>query len=304
MTIPSYQELMLPLLQVLAAAGKELHIKESSQAVAEKLRLNEVQRQARLPSGIQTYIHNRTGWAGWYLQQAKLIEKTKRGFMKITAEGKKLLATNPSRVDNKLLAKYPSFVEKVLKASSETGSEKPEPSPSNELTPTEQIEQAYQKLNHTLASDLLDQMGKMDPYRFEQLVIDLLFAMGYGGSRAEAAQVTQKSGDGGIDGIINEDRLGLDVIYVQAKRWQGNVGREPVQSFVGALSGKKANKGIFITTSDFNKNALEYINTVQHKVILINGKRLADLMIEHNIGVSTVRTMALKRVDSDYFEEA
>jgi len=155
-----------------------------------------------------------------------------------------------------------------------------------------------------LASDLLDLMGRMDPYRFEQLVVDLLFAMGYGGARAEAAQVTQKSNDGGIDGIISEDRLGLDVIYVQAKRWQSTVGREPIQSFVGALAGKHATKGVFITTSDFHKNALDYAKGVTHKIILINGQRLAELMIEYGVGVSTVRTIALKRVDSDYFEDA
>ena len=147
-------------------------------------------------------------------------------------------------------------------------------------------------------------MSKMDAYRFEQLVVDLLFAMGYGGSREEAAQVTKKSNDEGIDGIINEDRLGLDVIYVQAKRWQSTVGREPIQSFVGALAGKHANKGVFITTSDFHKNAVEYAKGVQHKVILINGQRLAELMIEYGVGVTTVRSIAIKRVDSDYFEDA
>ena len=180
----------------------------------------------------------------------------------------------------------------------------PEPISPSALTPTDQIEQAELKLRAQLASDLLDLMSRMDPYRFEQLVVDLLFAMGYGGSRAEAAQVTQKSNDGGIDGIISEDRLGLDVIYVQAKRWQSTVGREPIQSFVGALAGKHANKGVFITTSDFHKNAIDYARGVTHKIILINGQRLAELMIEHGVGVSTVRTIAIKRVDSDYFEDA
>lgn len=303
MTIPSYQDIMLPLLRVLGDAGKELPLKECSQRVAETMGLTDNQRQARLPSGAQTYVHNRTGWAGWYMQQAKLVEKVKRGHLKITNEGQSLIATNPPTIDNKVLATYPSFVEKVLKPSEETADGKIDLASPSEQTPTEQIEQALQKLDSTLASDLLDLMAKMDPYKFEELVVDLLFAMGYGGSRAEAALVTQKSNDEGIDGIINEDRLGLDVIYVQAKRWQSTVGRAEVQNFVGALVGKHATKGVFITTSDFHKNAIEYAKSVQHKVILIGGNRLAGLMIEYNVGVSTVRSIAIKRVDSDYFEE-
>ncbi|GAA5483465.1 restriction endonuclease [Haloferula sargassicola] len=170
-------------------------------------------------------------------------------------------------------------------------------------TPEELIDNAVDTLREDLSEELLGQLSQINPYRFERVVLDLLFAMGYGGSRAEAAQVTKKSGDEGIDGVINEDRLGLDVIYVQAKRWKNTVGRVEIQSFVGALAGKQAQKGIFITTSDFNKNAVEFANAVSQKVILIDGARLASLMIEHNIGVSTIRTIALKRIDSDYFEE-
>ncbi|WP_397385982.1 restriction endonuclease [Prosthecobacter sp.] len=304
MPIPTYQEMMLPLLRVLDAAGKELHQKEYSSLTADALGLSEEQREERLPSGLQTYVFNRAGWAGWYMQQAGLVEKPKKGHLRITEEGRKLLATNPAVIDNKVLSAYPSFVEKMTKAPSGGTSPGPEIVPPGTQTPTEQIEQAELKLRAQLASDLLDLMSRMDPYRFEQLVVDLLFAMGYGGSRAEAAQVTQKSNDGGIDGIISEDRLGLDVIYVQAKRWQSTVGREPIQSFVGALAGKHATKGVFITTSDFHKNALDYAKGVTHKIILINGQRLAELMIEYGVGVSTVRTIALKRVDSDYFEDA
>jgi restriction system protein len=303
MNLPSYQDLMLPLLRVLGTAASELPQKECTRQVSDLLQLTEEQRQARLPSGLQTYIHNRTGWAGWYMQQAGLVEKPKKGYLRITEEGRKVLARNPSSIDNRLLATYASFQEKVMKgADSDNDIAIPVAVPS-EMTPTDQIEEAHQKLNRTLASDLLDLMAKMDPYKFEQLVVDLLFAMGYGGSREEAAQVTKKSNDEGIDGIINEDRLGLDVIYVQAKRWQNTVGREQIQNFVGALVGKHATKGVFITTSDFHKNATEYARSVQHKVILIDGQRLADLMIEYNVGVSTVRTIALKRVDSDYFED-
>ena len=304
MPIPSYQDLMLPLLRVLDSATSELHQKECTRLVAAQLQLSEEQLQERLPSGSQTYVHNRIGWAGWYMQQAGLVERPRRGHVRITEEGRKLLAKNPAVIDNKLLATYPSFQDKVIKAADTTAPEVAPATPPGEQTPTDQIEEAHSKLNAQLASDLLDLMARMDPYRFEQLVLDLLSAMGYGGSRAEAAQVTKKSNDEGIDGIINEDRLGLDVIYVQAKRWQSTVGREPIQSFVGALAGQHANKGVFITTSDFHKNALDYARGVQHKIILINGQRLAQLMIEHGVGVSTVRTLALKRVDSDYFDEA
>lgn len=303
MSIPNYQELMLPLLRVLGTAEKDLHQKECTQRVADALQLTEEQREARLPSGLQTYIHNRIGWAGWYMQQAGLVMKPKKGSMRITDEGRALLAKNPATVDNKLLATYSNYRDKVLKESdSDEGIAPPVAAP-NELTPTDQVEEAHQKLNQILATELLDLMARMDPYKFEQLVVDLLFAMGYGGSREEAARVTKKSGDEGIDGIINEDRLGLDVIYVQAKRWQASVGRAEIQSFVGALVGKHAHKGVFITTSDFHKTAVEYARGVQHKVVLINGQRLADLMIEHGVGVSTVRTLHLKRIDSDYFEE-
>jgi restriction system protein len=304
MPLPSYQELMLPLLKVLGAAMSEVHQKKCTDLVSDMLHLTEEQRQVMLQSGGQTVVHNRTSWAGWYLQQAGIVEKTRRAHLRITDVGLKLLAMHPASIDNKFLAAtYPGFKAKIFKPSPTTGSQQTDVSAISEQTPTDQIEEAHLKLVQTLASDLLDQMLKMDPYRFEQLVVDLLFAMGYGGSRAEAALVTQKSNDEGIDGVINEDRLGLDVIYVQAKRWQSSVGRKEIQNFVGALAGKHANKGVFITTSAFIANAVDYAKSVQHKIVLIDGQRLAELMIEYNVGVSIVRNIAIKRVDSDYFEE-
>ncbi|HEY1084161.1 MAG TPA: restriction endonuclease [Prosthecobacter sp.] len=303
MTIPTYQDLMLPLLRVLSTAETDIHQKECTRRVSETLNLTEEQREARLPSGLQTYVHNRIGWAGWYMQQAGLVMKPKKGFLRITDEGRALLAKNPAVIDNNLLATYPSYQEKVIKRQESDSPVSSQTAAASELTPTDQIEEAHQKLNQTLATELRDLMAKMDPFKFEQLVVDLLFAMGYGGSREEAALVTKKSGDEGIDGIINEDRLGLDVVYIQAKRWQASVGRAEIQSFVGALVGKHAHKGVFITTSDFHKTAIEYARGVQHRVVLINGQRLAELMIEHGVGVSTVRTIAIKRVDSDYFED-
>jgi restriction system protein len=308
MPLPTYQEMMLPLLRVLQNATEPLPQKEYTQRVADLLNLTAEEQALRLPSGVQTHILNRAGWAGWHMQQAGLVEKPKKGHLRITAEGLRLLGTNPAVIDNKFLAaNYPAFASKLRRQPQDgegEAQEVEEGAKNEEQTPTEQIEQAYARLNQTLASDLRELMAKMDPYKFEQLVVDLLFAMGYGGSRAGAAWVTKKANDEGIDGIINEDRLGLDVIYVQAKRWQGPVGRPDIQSFVGALAMKNATKGVFITTSKFQDSAQECARIVPQKVILIDGQRLAELMIEYNIGVSTVQTLAIKRVDSDYFEEA
>lgn len=303
MDIPTYQELMLPVLKALGEASKALHHKDYCERACDLVGIPQELREKLLPGGSQTYVYNRTGWAAWYMQQAGLVMKPKRAFLTITEDGRKLLQSKPAAIDNNLLAQYPSFVEKVLKPKDKKAASKASAS-QDAQTPDEQIETAFAELNETLAFNLLEQMGQMDAFRFEHLVVDLLFAMGYGGSRREAAQVTKKSNDEGIDGVINEDRLGLDVIYVQAKRWQGTVGRTEVQNFVGALAGKQANKGVFITTSKFGKNAVEYAQAVSQKVILIDGGRLADLMIEHDIGVSTSQTLALKKIDTDYFEES
>jgi restriction system protein len=307
--LPTYQDMMLPILQVLAKQGK-LHQKDYASQAADLLNIPDAQRQSLLPSGSQPVFYNRAGWAVWYLMQAGLLSKPKRGWAEITEEGRKLLATNPPKVDNKVLAKYPSFVEKVLtKYPNVAGKTLPsaatEATESENGTPDEQIASAYSKLNQTLATDLLTTLRKMDHFKFEQLVVDLLLAMGYGGSREEAAQVTKKSGDEGIDGIIKEDRLGLDVIYVQAKRYQedSSISREKLQSFVGALSGKHASKGVFITTSQFAETAINYAASVPQKVILIDGERLAELMIEHDVGVTTRQLLKVKQIDTDYFEE-
>ena len=301
--------MMLPILQVLAKHGK-LHQKDYATLAADLLNISSAQRLLMLPSGVQPIFYNRAGWAAWYLIQAGLLSKPKRAWAEITEEGRKLLATNPTKVDNKVLAKYPSFVEKVLtKYPSVVG--KPLPSTATQVTesesdtPDEQIASAYSKLNQTLATDLLTTLRKMDHFKFEQLVVDLLLAMGYGGSREEAAHVTKKSGDEGIDGIIKEDRLGLDVIYIQAKRYQEDsaISREKLQSFVGALSGKHASKGVFITTSRFAETAVSYAAGVPQKVILIDGERLAELMIEHDVGVTTRQLLKIKQLDTDYFED-
>jgi restriction system protein len=301
--------MMLPILQVLAKNGK-LHQKDYASQAADLLAIPEAERQVLLPSGTQPVFYNRAGWAVWYLMQAGLLSKPKRGWAEITDEGSKLLATNPAKIDNKVLAKYPSFVEKVLTKYPNVAG-KPLPlaatvTPNSDTeTPDEEIASAYSKLHQTLATDLLTTLRKMDHFKFEQLVVDLLLAMGYGGSREEAAQVTKKSGDEGIDGIIKEDRLGLDVIYLQAKRYQEDsaIGREKLQSFVGALSGKHASKGVFITTSRFSETAIAYAAGVPQKVILIDGERLAELMIEHDVGVTTRQLLKIKHIDTDYFDD-
>ena len=240
--------------------------------------------------------------------EAKFIEKhpTAKFTYQITQVGRDYLEQHHGVITDQDLKNLDGYEEAWKEASRKkqlakvgTGSGKNETAQS---TPDELIDAAFSDLNNSLAADLLDTMGAMDPYQFEQVVVDLLFAMGYGGSREEAAQVTKKSNDEGIDGVVNEDRLGLDVIYVQAKRWQGTIGRKEIQSFVGALAGQQATKGVFITTSGFVQNAWDYAASVAQRVILIDGQRLAELMIEHHVGVSTVRRIELKRVDTDYFE--
>ena len=303
MAVPGFQEMFLPFLQSLSD-GTPRHHTAIRQFIEEQLQISPDDREEMVPSGQSTKLANRVGWCRTHLSKAGLIVTEKPGTFRITAEGKQLLQNPPPKLDMKFLGSIPNY--HAWRHTSRAVSESfPNADDSEAMIqpPNERIEEAFAQLNDSLAAELQDQMAKMDPFRFEQLVVDLLFAMGYGGSREEAAKVTKKSGDEGIDGVINEDRLGLDVIYVQAKRWKNDVGRNEIQNFVGALAGKHANKGVFITTSGFGQNATEYARSVPQKVVLIDGSRLAELMIEHNIGVTATRTISLKRIDSDYFEE-
>jgi restriction system protein len=302
MAVPGFQEMFLPYLQCLAD-GKPHTNAEITDHITQSLKISEQDQNEMLPSGQSTRVANRVGWARTHLNKAGLIERVDWGVYRISEAGKSLIANPPQKLNLKFLDTIPQHKAWFHAPRKATQPEKQKERDEESAPPNERIEEAFSELNEALSTELLNQMGRMDPFKFEQLVVDLLFAMGYGGSRQEAALVTKKSNDEGIDGVINEDRLGLDVIYVQAKRWQGNVGRKEIQSFVGALAGKQANKGVFITTSDFVQNALDYANSVSQKIILINGQRLADLMIEHGIGVSTTRTIELKRLDSDYFED-
>lgn len=313
MPIPKYDEIMLPLLQILSD-GKSHNKRELTEKMADHFHLTPEERQQMLPSTRATYIKHRTGWAAFGLRKAGLATNPIEGTLQITDEGRKFLATNPSgRMTRAVLMQFEPFREFVAEmkerntaAAKKAGaavSPAAEATSDEHTTPEERIESAFAELKETLVTDLRVKLGSIDPFRFEQVVLDLLVAMGYGGSRKEAAEVTQKVGDEGIDGVINEDRLGLDVIYVQAKRWKHNVGRPEIQSFVGALAGKKANKGIFISTSEFHDNATEYADALHNKVILIGGRRLAELMIEHGIGVAEQHAYSIKEIDSDYFEE-
>jgi restriction system protein len=307
MAIPKYDEMTLPVMRMLAD-GAEHSQSELADKIAEQFKLTPEERAQRLPKVKATYLRHRLGWAGFRLRRAGLADNPRAGTLQITEKGKQFLATNPTQLKRKDFEQFPewvSFYKEIRKNRRERGMTAPEETDdSADQTPQERIVAASTELNETLAAELLSRLAAVDPFRFEQIVLDLLVAMGYGGSLKEPAAVTRKTGDEGIDGIINEDRLGLDVIYVQAKRWKANVGRPDIQGFVGALAGKKANKGIFITTSEFHDNATSYAEGLSHKVVLIGGRRLAELMIEHNIGVAKGEPYYIKKVDSDYFEEA
>ena len=298
MAVPDFQSMMLPFLQF-AADGNEHELSAVTEHIAQHFNLTPADREDMVPSGKQTRLGNRVGWCRTHLKQAGLIEYVRRGVFRIAERGKKLLAQNPTAINLKILNQFPEH-QNWFKH------EKPEEKSTVEIeaqTPEEQMEELADNLKQKLAADILDLIKVMNPFRFERVVLDLLVAMGYGGSRKEAAEIGKGVNDGGIDGLINEDRLGLDRIYVQAKRWQDSVGRPQIQNFVGALAGQHATKGIFITTSEFSSGAVEFAKSVPQRVILIDGQRLAELMIEHNVGVSRALSYEIKRVDSDYFEE-
>ena len=299
MNIPTYDELLNPVLKL--AKLKPITRRSAALEISELLKLTEEQKSAVIPSGNGTYFGGRVSWAMTFLTKAGLISKIEKATYKITPEGEAFLAKFPDKITIKDLETIEGWQE-AWNSSKRYKQLSQEDSAVSSTSPDELIGTAMAVLNDALKVDLLELLKTVDPYFFEQIVIDVLVAMGYGGSRAEAARVTQISNDGGIDGIINEDRLGLDVIYIQAKRYQNNVGRIDVQNFVGALAGHQANKGIFITTSDYHNNAIEYAKSVSQKLILINGERLAELMIEFNVGVSTEKRIEIKRLDSDYFD--
>jgi len=303
--IPKYEEIMLPLLKYLSG-GKEHGLSEIHDALAKQFKLTDEELRELLPSGKQTIFRNRVGWARTYMKKAGLLISPKRAHFKISDKGIELLKENPTKINSKFLTRYDDFVEfQAVKKDKKDNGHLLQIQPVNnaDQTPEESLEYAYQKLHSELSKELLYIVKSCSPEFFEKLVIDLLITMGYGGSRKEAGQAMGKSGDGGIDGIINEDKLGLDVIYLQAKRWDNAVPVKEIRDFTGALASKKAKKGIFITTSSFPNSVYTFVGQVEYKIILIDGERLTNLMIEHSIGLSTLNTYHVKTIDSDYFEE-
>jgi len=303
MPIPDFQSLMLPILEFY---GDQLE-HGSQDALGHlriKLNLNDEEINELLPSGKQYRFNNRVGWAIIYLMKSGLLNRPSRGIYRITPRGLDVLKAKPEKINMKYLEKFQEYIN-FRDSKIETGESKNLPLDNDRIsTPQESLESSYQEIRNELADDLLDQILNCSPKFFENMVIDLLINMGYGGSRKDAGQAIGRSHDGGVDGIIKEDKLGLDVIYIQAKRWSdATVGSRDVQSFIGSLVTKNAVKGIFITTSKFSPDALQAVKGIDRKVVLIDGKELTQLMIEHDIGVANIASYTIKRVDSDYFIE-
>lgn len=302
MAIPDYQTVMLPLLKLVAKHGK-LKLKDARVMIADELNLSEQEKAALLPSGKQPIIYNRVGWASTYLRKAMLLALPQRGVMEITDRGKKVLSDIPPLINVKFLEQFPEFVVFRTVSDEEDVPKVTEAIDAASGTPEEVLEEAHAQLKNQVLADIVEKLKTGSPQFFESLVVDTVVKMGYGGSRKDAGKAIGRSGDEGIDGIINEDRLGLDVIYLQAKRWEGNVGRPEIQKFAGALQGKRAKKGIFITTSDFTGESREFVKNIDAKIILISGRQMAELMWEHNIGLNTSATYEVKKLDLDYFSE-
>ena len=303
MAIPDFQSLMLPLLKVVAD-GREYRLRDAVELLAEEFHITDEERQQLLPSGRYPTFDNRIAWAKTYLKKAGLIDQPRRAFFQITERGREVLKTLPILINMKFLEQFPEYL--AFKESSDQAEAQQQitsPIAVQNETPEELIESGARTIRKELAEEILQRIKGCPPAFFERFVVELLVKMGYGGTRQDAGRAIGRSGDEGIDGVIHEDRLGLDVIYLQAKRWEGVVGRPEIQKFVGALQGQRAKKGVFITTSDFTKEAVEYVRNIDNKVVLINGALLANLMIDHNVGVSLAATYEIKKIDSYYFLE-
>lgn len=297
-TIPNYQKLMKPIL-LIYSDGQEHGLREVADRIADELNLSIDERAQRVPSGMPVYV-NRVSWAHTYLRKAGLLESVERGFNRITVVGKNVLASEPDNIDNEFLNKFESFREfKAQSTKRDIDNQAPDLSDAAELTPQERIQTAIKEHDSVLEDNVLETLRDADPYYFEKIVAELLEAMGYG-----VATVTQRTNDGGIDAIVNEDALGLSKIYVQAKRYgiDSRVNRKELRDFVGALELKGVSKGVFITTSDFHRQAKDDLRSTQKSIVLVNGKRLARLLIDRGIGVAVEKTYEVKRLDIDYFD--
>ena len=298
--IPDFQSLMLPILEVLGD-GNERLMRELTETLAQRLSLSETERKEMLPSGQQTFFSNRVAWAKTHLKGAGLVLNPNRGKVRISDAGKAVLAQKPSSINCRFLKQFPAYMAFVGPSAS------PRPDDVENIagrqTPLELLDTSFKILRHATAEELLVKCKACSPAFFEQVVVRLLQAMGYGGVTGEAS-ITGKSGDGGIDGIIKEDKLGLDVVCIQAKRWDGTVGRPVIQGFVGSMDYVRAKKGVILTTSQFTKDALDFVDRIEgKKVVLVDGQRLADLMIDHNVGVLPTKSYELKEVSNDFFDE-
>ena len=310
MPIPTFEEAMIPVLKQ-AAQGGEFRTADFTDAVCIDFDLTEDERNRLLDSGNKRIVVDRTSWAVTYLYRAGLLERKRRGYYGITPEGLRVLAEEPNGITQAYLRRYECFHDWQKQSSgSRTVSGVTDATDSNSSgtaefaeTPNEDLERAERRIHQLLSAEIQDMLHAVSPTKFEQIVLDTVVAMGYGGSQHDAARRVGRSGDEGIDGIINEDRLGLDTIYLQAKKWKSTVGRPEIQKFVGALHGQQATKGVFITTSDFSSEARIYAQGVGTRVVLIDGAALANYMIEYGVGVSTERKVLIRRIDSDYFED-
>jgi restriction system protein len=287
----------------LASDGNEHALAEAREKLASEFRLTSEDISQLLPSGRQTVLANRTAWAKVYLTRAGLLDSSRRGHFVLSSRGREVLQRPPTRIDIKFLERFSEFAEFRERRRETESSESAVEAPVELETPEERLEQAYSKLRADLAGEILARIKSSSPQFFERLVVELLLKLGYGGSRREAGEAIGRSGDEGIDGIISEDRLGLDMIYLQAKRWEATVGRPEIQRFVGALHGKRARKGVFLTTGSFSAEARDYVVHIDPKVVLIDGRQLAELMIDFEVGVTTVANYQVRKVDSDYFGE-
>ncbi|CAN5491603.1 restriction endonuclease [soil metagenome] len=303
MAVPDFQTIMLPLLEMLGD-GNEHSLSEMLARLGTSLNLSDDDLKERIPSGVQTRLYNRICWSTTHLKKAAIIDNTGRGRFRITSRGLELLQKHLKKIDLSLLNTYPEYIEfRQLSRSKDVKAIEPSLQPETIRTPDELLYESYETIRKTLASEVIDTVKSCSPSFFERLVVELLVKMGYGGTLEDAGKAVGKSGDGGIDGTIKEDRLGLDVIYLQAKRWEATVGRPELQAFAGALLGKQARKGVFITTSNFSSGARAYVDTITSNIILIDGEQLAELMIDYNVGVSVAATYEIKKIDSDYFIE-
>lgn len=301
MPIPDFQSVMRPLMEFLAD-GREHSVRESLEHLSGHFQLTEDERRQLLPSGRQELFKNRVAWAKTHLRMAGLVEPAARGIFKITRRGLDVLGSHRGPIDLRLLKQQPGYTEARDRRREEDGT-LPGAAEPERRTPEEMMEQSFEALRDNLGRELLAKLKAASPSFFERLVVELLVRMGYGGTRKDAGEALGKSGDEGIDGIIKEDRLGLDAIYIQAKRWEQTVGRPEIQKFAGALQGFRARKGIFITTSNFSRDAAEYASRIDSKIVLIDGQQLWNLMIDFHVGVSSVATYEVKRIDNDYFSE-